>query len=134
MNRVDQQSTRTPLLSLACLALAVLIFAGFFAYQSIVERNALLTTISSQEQPLQQANQVKAQLGALATATAKLAAALQVVSPMLESTLVAWTDADRKLGSGADHTAVIRWLEALQPPSKQTDAEEPANSATRTRR
>jgi 3-hydroxyisobutyrate dehydrogenase len=46
---------------------------------------------------------------------AKLAAALELVSPMLESTRSAWREADAQLGSGADHTAVIRWLEALQP-------------------
>ncbi|MBV9018269.1 MAG: hypothetical protein JO058_21670 [Alphaproteobacteria bacterium] len=66
-------STRTLLLSIACLALAVLTFATFFTCESIVERNALLTTIGSQEQPLQQATQVKAQVGTLATETAKLA-------------------------------------------------------------
>ena len=73
MNRSDQSSTRTLLPSIVCLALAVLVFAVFFTYQSIREGNALLTTISSQEQPLQQANQIKAQVAALASETAKLA-------------------------------------------------------------
>jgi 3-hydroxyisobutyrate dehydrogenase len=46
----------------------------------------------------------------------KLAAALQICLPMLEATKTAWGEADAHLGSGADHTAVIRWLESLQPP------------------
>ena len=46
---------------------------------------------------------------------ARLAADLKVCSPMLEATRTAWNEADAQLGSGADHTAIIRWLEGLQP-------------------
>jgi len=46
----------------------------------------------------------------------KLAAALHVRAPMLEATRRAWGDAETELGSGADHTAVIKWLESLQLP------------------
>jgi 3-hydroxyisobutyrate dehydrogenase len=46
---------------------------------------------------------------------AKLAAALEVGSPMLDATRAAWREADAQLGSGADHTAIIRWLESLPP-------------------
>src|SRR2546423_10979188 len=70
---LDSQSARTLLPSVLCTALTIVIFAGFFIYQSILERNALLITIGSQEQSLQQTQQVKAQLQALATGTAKLA-------------------------------------------------------------
>jgi 3-hydroxyisobutyrate dehydrogenase len=52
---------------------------------------------------------------------AKLALALQVSAPLLDATRAAWRDADSALGSGADHTAIIRWLEGLQPPEKQDD-------------
>jgi 3-hydroxyisobutyrate dehydrogenase len=48
---------------------------------------------------------------------AKLAAALEIGSPMLEATRVAWRAADAQLGSGADHTAIIRWLESLPAPT-----------------
>src|SRR5438132_330569 len=37
---------------------------------------------------------------------AKLAAALETASPMLEATKAAWCEADAALGSGADHTAI----------------------------
>jgi 3-hydroxyisobutyrate dehydrogenase len=47
---------------------------------------------------------------------AKLAAALAIGSPMLDATRAAWCEADAQLGSGADHTAIIRWLETLPPP------------------
>jgi 3-hydroxyisobutyrate dehydrogenase len=47
---------------------------------------------------------------------AKLATALQVRSPMLDATRAAWKEAEAKLGSGADYTAVIKWLESLEPP------------------
>lgn len=49
---------------------------------------------------------------------AKLAAALQICLPMLEASKTAWSEADVRLGSGVDHTAVIRWLESLQPPKE----------------
>jgi 3-hydroxyisobutyrate dehydrogenase len=57
-------------------------------------------------------------------AASKLAAALELVSPLLEATRAAWSNADARLGSGADHTAVIRWLESLEW-SKPTDEPEP---------
>ena len=44
---------------------------------------------------------------------ARLAAATDTRSPLLEATLAAWTDAENAIGYGADHTAVIKWLEAL---------------------
>jgi len=54
----------------------------------------------------------------------KLAAALRVSAPMLEATRSAWGAAEARLGSGADHTAVIKWLESLHPPS-ETAREKP---------
>jgi 3-hydroxyisobutyrate dehydrogenase len=55
----------------------------------------------------------------------RLAASLQLESPMLAATLKVWTEADARLGSGADHTAIMRWLESLQPPAEPSkqDAE-----------
>ena len=47
----------------------------------------------------------------------KLAAALEIEAPMLAATRAAWGEAAAKLGSGADCTAVIRWLESLKPPA-----------------
>jgi len=55
---------------------------------------------------------------------AKLAAALEIGSPMLEATKTAWREADSILGSGADHTAIIRWLEGLQPPKVAAEQSE----------
>jgi len=55
---------------------------------------------------------------------AKLAAALGTMSPMLEATKAAWCDADAELGSGADHTAIIRWLERLEPPKTASSSPE----------
>jgi len=69
---------------------------------------------------------------------AKLAAALEIGSPMLEATKAAWSEADALLGSGADHTAIIRWLESLdrrRPPSGGgTDADSEARRAAVTSR
>jgi 3-hydroxyisobutyrate dehydrogenase len=47
---------------------------------------------------------------------ATLAAALQIKAPMLEATREAWSKAEARLGSGADHTEVIKWLEGMEPP------------------
>ncbi|HEY6259226.1 MAG TPA: NAD(P)-dependent oxidoreductase [Xanthobacteraceae bacterium] len=58
---------------------------------------------------------------------AKLAAALQVSAPLLAATRSAWGDAEALLGSGADHTAIIRWLEGLRLPSEPA-AEKPDES------
>ncbi len=44
---------------------------------------------------------------------ARLAAASDTRSPLIEATLAAWTDAENAIGYGADHSAVIKWLEAL---------------------
>jgi 3-hydroxyisobutyrate dehydrogenase len=62
----------------------------------------------------------------------KLAATLQLVSPMLAATLAAWNEADAGLGSGADHTAIVRWLEGLQPPAEPAEELEPVGGPTRT--
>jgi 3-hydroxyisobutyrate dehydrogenase len=62
---------------------------------------------------------------------AKLAAALRVVAPMLAATRAAWSEAESALGSGADHTAIIRWLEGLQLPEESAEpaAEKPDDGA-----
>ena len=60
---------------------------------------------------------------------AKLAASLKISSPMLEATKTAWSEADAQLGSGADHTAVIRWLESLQMPEDTVEQSEAVEGA-----
>jgi 3-hydroxyisobutyrate dehydrogenase len=44
---------------------------------------------------------------------ARLAAATDTHSPLIDATLAAWNSAEKKLGYGADHTSIIRWLETL---------------------
>jgi 3-hydroxyisobutyrate dehydrogenase len=44
---------------------------------------------------------------------ARLAAATDTRSPLLEATREAWSAAENTLGYGADHSCVIKWLEAL---------------------
>jgi 3-hydroxyisobutyrate dehydrogenase len=44
---------------------------------------------------------------------ARLAAATESRSPLIDATVAAWTGAERTLGYGADHTAIIKWLEKL---------------------
>jgi 3-hydroxyisobutyrate dehydrogenase len=44
---------------------------------------------------------------------ARLAAATDTRSPLLEATREAWGAAEDALGYGADHTSIIKWLEAL---------------------
>jgi 3-hydroxyisobutyrate dehydrogenase len=44
---------------------------------------------------------------------ARLAAATDAHSPLIEATQAAWNAAERKLGYGADHSCVIKWLETL---------------------
>jgi 3-hydroxyisobutyrate dehydrogenase len=62
----------------------------------------------------------------------KLAAALEIEAPMLAATRAAWGEAATKLGSGADCTAVIRWLESLKPPVEPAAEEVAAIGGTAT--
>jgi 3-hydroxyisobutyrate dehydrogenase len=59
---------------------------------------------------------------------ARLAKATDTRSPLIDATLAAWTGAERKLGYGADYTAIIKWLETL-PGLKPEPEAEPAGSA-----
>jgi 3-hydroxyisobutyrate dehydrogenase len=55
---------------------------------------------------------------------ARLAAATDARSPLIEATRDAWAAAEDTLGYGADHTSVIKWLEALPglaPPAATGD-------------
>ncbi len=56
---------------------------------------------------------------------AQLAAATDTRAPLLEATREAWTAAEKKLGFGADHAAIIKWLEML--PSVEPDIEPSAD-------
>jgi 3-hydroxyisobutyrate dehydrogenase-like beta-hydroxyacid dehydrogenase len=60
---------------------------------------------------------------------ARLAAATDTRSPLIDATLAAWTGAERTLGYGADHTAIIRWLETLPSLKPELEAE-PATAAS----
>jgi 3-hydroxyisobutyrate dehydrogenase len=44
---------------------------------------------------------------------ARLAVATDTRSPLIDATLAAWGAAERKLGYGADHSSIIKWLETL---------------------
>jgi 3-hydroxyisobutyrate dehydrogenase len=55
---------------------------------------------------------------------ARLAAATDTRSPLIEATLAAWNAAERKLGYGADHSSIIKWLETL-PSVKPAPEQEP---------
>src|SRR5262249_23723971 len=59
---------------------------------------------------------------------AKLAVALEIMSPMLDATKAAWCEADAKPGSAADHTAIIRWLERLELPKEPSSSPERAEN------
>jgi 3-hydroxyisobutyrate dehydrogenase len=54
---------------------------------------------------------------------ARLAEALGLRTPMLQATRDAWAKAEANLGSGADHTAIIRWLEQLQSEPNAAESE-----------
>jgi 3-hydroxyisobutyrate dehydrogenase len=53
---------------------------------------------------------------------AHLAEAAGQVLPLLQATNDAWTQAETQLGYGADHSAIIKWLETLAPvPPEDTE-------------
>ena len=55
---------------------------------------------------------------------ARLAVATDTRSPLIDATLAAWGAAERKLGYGADHSSIIKWLETL-PSLKPVPEPEP---------
>jgi 3-hydroxyisobutyrate dehydrogenase len=55
---------------------------------------------------------------------ARLAVATDTRSPLIDATLAAWSGAEKKLGYGADHTSIIKWLETL-PSLKPAPEPEP---------
>ncbi len=63
---------------------------------------------------------------------ARLAVATDTRSPLIDATLAAWSAAERKLGYGADHSSIIKWLEtlpSLKPAPEQEPKPETAGSA-----
>jgi 3-hydroxyisobutyrate dehydrogenase len=60
---------------------------------------------------------------------ARLAEATDTPAPLLAATVSSWTAAEKKLGYGADHTSIIRWLETL-PSLKPAEAPESPASST----
>jgi len=60
---------------------------------------------------------------------ARLADATDLNSPLIAATLAAWSAAEARLGYGADHTAIIKWLEtlpSLKPPAEPEPGREDA--------
>jgi 3-hydroxyisobutyrate dehydrogenase len=55
---------------------------------------------------------------------ARLAIATDAHSPLIDATLAAWNAAEKKLGYGADHSSIIKWLETL-PSLKPAPEPEP---------
>jgi len=55
---------------------------------------------------------------------ARLATATDTRSPLIDATLEAWNAAERRLGYGADHSSIIKWLETL-PSLKPAPEQEP---------
>jgi len=60
-------------------------------------------------------------LKSLETASS-VAQACGVQAPLLAACRSAWTAAETRLGSGADQSALVRWLETLVPPAPKTEA------------
>ncbi len=60
---------------------------------------------------------------------ARLAAETDARSPLIDATLAAWSAAERKLGYGADHSSIIKWLETL-PSLKPAPEPEPETAGT----
>jgi 3-hydroxyisobutyrate dehydrogenase len=60
---------------------------------------------------------------------AQLAEKAALVLPLLQATSTAWSNAEARLGYGADHSAVIKWLETLVPETPEDIAGNPDQSA-----
>ena len=60
---------------------------------------------------------------------AQLASRAGLVLPLLEATSSAWSEAEARLGYGADHSAIIRWLESLTVETPETTSGQTDQSA-----
>jgi 3-hydroxyisobutyrate dehydrogenase len=73
------------------------------------------------------------QLGVLRTnveLAAQLAAGTGLKLPLLAATSTAWAQAESRLGYGADHSAIIKWLETLVVETPET-ADDPAGQSAK---
>jgi 3-hydroxyisobutyrate dehydrogenase len=61
---------------------------------------------------------------------ARLAAVTESRSPLIDATAAAWTGAERTLGYGADHTAIIKWLEKLPSLTPEPEAKVETGAGT----
>ena len=59
----------------------------------------------------------------------RLAERAGLVLPLLSATSSAWSDAEDRLGYGADHSAIIRWLESLTVETPETASGQTDQSA-----
>ena len=59
----------------------------------------------------------------------QLASRAGLVLPLLDATSGAWSDAEARLGYGADHSAIIRWLESLTVETPETASGQTDQSA-----
>jgi 3-hydroxyisobutyrate dehydrogenase len=59
----------------------------------------------------------------------QLASRAGLVLPLLDATSGAWSDAEARLGYGADHSAIIKWLESLTVETPETAGGQPDQSA-----
>ena len=57
---------------------------------------------------------------------AQMAEGAGLTLPLLEATSDAWLQAEARLGYGADHSAIIKWLETLV-----TEAPDPADQSAK---
>jgi 3-hydroxyisobutyrate dehydrogenase len=62
---------------------------------------------------------------------ARLAAATKTRAPLIDATVAAWTGAERTLGYGADHTAIIKWLEKLPGLTPEGEAKVETEAGTK---
>jgi 3-hydroxyisobutyrate dehydrogenase len=62
---------------------------------------------------------------------ARLAAATKTRAPLIDATVAAWTGAERTLGYGADHTAIIKWLEKLPGLTPEPEAKVETEAGTK---
>ena len=59
----------------------------------------------------------------------QLASRAGLVLPLLDATSGAWSDAEARLGYGADHSAIIKWLESLTVETPEATSSQPDQSA-----
>ena len=83
------------------------------AFQGLLSYQRATASAETRQRNLEEARTVMAVLAKDLRTAGEVASHLKLKVPNLEQAVAYWTDADARLGKGADHTEIFRYAEML---------------------